>query len=124
MQEKKRVIIFDDDRDLLDIFSFVFEEDGWDVHTFQSCDEVVEIATALSPDLVLMDNWIPSIGGIAATQLLKNDANLREIPVIYVSANNEVGELSKKAGADAFMAKPFDLAPLLALARSLVEKQN
>ena len=88
MREKKRVIIFDDDKDLLDVFTFLFEEDGWDVHTFQSCDEVIGISTTLSPDLVLMDNWIPSIGGIAATQLLKNNANLSQIPVIYVSANN------------------------------------
>jgi len=121
---KKRIIIFDDDSDLLDIFAFLFEEDGWDAYTFQSCDEVIRIGAAFFPDLVVTDNWIPSIGGIAATQLLKGDASLKKIPVIYVSANNDVGELSKKAGAEAFVAKPFNFDPLLALARSLVNKKS
>lgn len=122
MQEKKRVLIFDDDEDLLNIFTFIFEDEGWEVHTFKNCDQVVTATSNFSPHLILMDNWIPSIGGVAATQLLKKDEKLRKIPVIYTSANNDVEQLSKDAGADAFIAKPFDFEPLLNLAHSLLNK--
>jgi two-component system cell cycle response regulator DivK len=44
------------------------------------------------PRLILMDNWIPPQGGIIATQMIKNDSILKEIPVIFVSANNDVKE--------------------------------
>ncbi|ARS40401.1 response regulator [Sphingobacteriaceae bacterium GW460-11-11-14-LB5] len=122
MDHAKTVLIFDDDPDLLNIFNFLFEEDGWQVHSFQNCDHVVEMAVKHRPLLILMDNWIPSIGGIKATQLLKSNEELKNIPVIYVSANNDVKALSEKAGADGFIAKPFDLDELLKLASALVNK--
>lgn len=119
MLTEKKVLIFDDDPDLLIIFRFLFEDQGWEVHTFETCDEVVEHAKEFSPHLILMDNWIPNIGGVAATQRLKNHPELREIPVIYISANSNVQELCLQAGADAFMAKPFDFDPLHQLAMTL-----
>jgi two-component system cell cycle response regulator DivK len=122
METDKCILVFDDDKDLLDIFRFFFEDEGWRVHTFSSCDEVLEHSRSISPDLILMDNWIPNIGGIAATQLLKNDPVLKPIPVIYVSANNDIETLSKKAGADGFIAKPFNFDDLLALAKKLSDR--
>ena len=122
MHEKKRVVVFDDDEDLLQIFTFLFEEDGWEVYTYQNCDDVVEIALKLSPQLILMDNWIPNLGGVAATQLLKKNDKLSKIPVIYISANNDIEKLAHAAGADGFIAKPFYFEPLLELANTLSNK--
>lgn len=120
----KRVLIFDDDPDLLIIFRFLFEDHGWEVHTFETCDEVVEQAHKFSPHLILMDNWIPNIGGVEATRRLKREPVVQEIPVIYISANSNVKELSAEAGADAFMAKPFDFDQLHHLAESLTAEIN
>lgn len=64
------------------------------------------------PDVILMDNWIPDDGGIVATQKLKSDEVLKEIPVIYFSANSEIELLANKAGAEAYLPKPFDLDDL------------
>jgi two-component system cell cycle response regulator DivK len=119
MLKGKRVLIFDDDQDLLIIFRFLFEDKGWEVHTFDTCDQAVDNARELSPQLILMDNWIPTIGGIEATRRLKQEPLLQEIPVIYISANTNVRELSVQAGADAFMVKPFDFDPLHQLALRL-----
>ncbi|WP_316771477.1 PleD family two-component system response regulator [Pedobacter frigiditerrae] len=119
---QQSVLIFDDDEDLLNIFSFLFEDMGWQVFTHPTCDDVIERTRETKPNLILMDNWIPAIGGIAATQLLKADQELKEIPVIYISANNDVKALSAKAGADAFIAKPFDFDELSALAEKLTNK--
>ena len=61
------------------------------------------------PDVILMDNWIPDTGGIIATQALKNNDALKSIPVVYFSANSDIQLLAKQAGAEAYIAKPFDL---------------
>lgn len=119
MKKEKSVLIFDDDDDLLTIFTFLFEENNWTVHTRSVCDNAAQTAFEIGPDLILMDNWIPSIGGIAATKELKADTRVNKIPVIYISANNDVHKLSDQAGADAFMSKPFDLDVLLELAQKL-----
>ncbi len=119
-KNSKLVAVFDDDQDLLNIFRFLFEDEGFVVHTFQDCDNVVEKVRAISPDLILMDNWIPSTGGEIAVQRLKSEADLKDIPVIYVSANNDVKEIATRAGADRFLAKPFEFDDLLALANELL----
>ena len=108
----KRILIFDDDVDILEILTYLLREKGWDVHTRATCANIVEVVSEHNPDVILMDNWIPDTGGIKATQTLKSHSVYRTIPVIYFSANNDVEALSAKAGADAYIAKPFDLDEL------------
>jgi two-component system cell cycle response regulator DivK len=64
------------------------------------------------PEVILMDNWIPDTGGIIATQTIKQDPELKTIPVVYFSANNDIQSLAKQAGADTFLPKPFDIDEL------------
>ena len=64
------------------------------------------------PDLILMDNWIPSSGGEVAVKLIKAEPDLKHIPVIYISANNDVKSLADQAGADGYLSKPFDIEEL------------
>lgn len=104
----KKIAIFDDDEDILAICDFVLSEDGWQVGTFVECDHIVETVKMFNPDLIIMDNWIPSIGGIEATRQLKMSP-FKNIPVIYFSANRDVKQLAEKAGAENFLAKPFDV---------------
>ena len=64
------------------------------------------------PVVILMDNWIPDAGGIIATQTLKRTEGLKDIPVIYFSANSDIQILANHAGAETYLAKPFDLDEL------------
>jgi two-component system cell cycle response regulator DivK len=107
--ENKSVAIFDDDEDILSICHYVLQDQGWEVNTFSSCDDVVNKLKACKPKVIFMDNWIPPKGGIIATQEIKNDIDLKDIPVIYFSANSEISKLANTAGAEHFLAKPFDL---------------
>jgi DNA-binding NtrC family response regulator len=109
---EKRIIIFDDDEDILAICSYVLEEQGWEVHTFTDCNHVIERVSSIKPSVILMDNWIPDAGGIVATQLLKKNEELKNTPVIYFSANNDIHLLADSAGAETFLAKPFDIDEL------------
>ena len=109
---KRKIVIFDDDEDILSICSYVLEEQGWEVYTFTDCNNVTEKVAEISPDVILMDNWIPDAGGIIATQTLKKSAELKDIPVVYFSANSDIQLLAGHAGAESYLAKPFDLHDL------------
>jgi two-component system cell cycle response regulator DivK len=108
----KKIVIFDDDEDILSICSYILEEQGWEVHTFTDCNSIIEKVSGISPDVILMDNWIPDAGGIIATQTLKKDDQLKNIPVVYFSANSDIQLLADHAGAETYLAKPFDLEEL------------
>ena len=105
----KKIIIFDDDEDILSVCTYVLEEQGWEVHVFTDCNHIVDKVSSVMPDVILMDNWIPDTGGIIATQALKGNDALKHIPVVYFSANSDIQLLAKQAGAEAYLAKPFDL---------------
>lgn len=109
---EKTVLIFDDDINILELCSIILSESGYRVEISETSHDIIEKVSHIHPDVILMDNWIPDIGGIKATQLLKQHPDFRHIPVIYFSANNDIHLLAETAGADAHLAKPFDLADL------------
>jgi len=73
--------------------------------------------------VILMDNWIPDEGGIMATQALKTNEALKNIPVIYFSANSDIQLLADHAGAETYLAKPFDLEELERVINTVLIKQ-
>lgn len=107
-----RVMIFDDDTDLLEVCSIVLKSKNYTVNGLNKCDDIIREVKAFSPNVILMDNWIPDIGGVKATQQLKNDLELKSIPIIFFSANDRVEDLASEAGADFFLRKPFEIEEL------------
>lgn len=108
----KKVLIFDDNADILELCSLILKNAGYEVHSSETSNNIEQQVLAFMPDLILMDNWLPDIGGVVATQTLKKNPSLKHIPVIYFSANNEVKKLAKQAGADDYLTKPFDIFEL------------
>ncbi|MBK0384484.1 response regulator [Pedobacter sp. SD-b] len=117
---KKKVLIFDDDVNILELCSIILNECGYEVETSETSHDIIEKVEKLQPDAILMDNWIPDIGGIEATRLLKSHPKFNHIPVIYFSANNDIKSLAEMAGADAHLAKPFDLDELENLIKTVL----
>ncbi|HTD39861.1 MAG TPA: response regulator [Mucilaginibacter sp.] len=120
----RKIIIFDDDEDILSICSYVLEEQGWEVYAFTDCNNVAEKVSGIYPDVILMDNWIPDAGGIVATQTLKSNDKLKKIPVIYFSANSDIQLLASHAGAESYLAKPFDLNQLEQVISNVLVNNN
>lgn len=118
----KRIVIFDDDEDILSICAYILEEQGWEVHTFTDCNNIVEKVSSILPSVILMDNWIPDAGGIVATQTLKKSEDLKNIPVVYFSANSDIQLLADHAGAETYLAKPFDLDELERTINDVLQK--
>ncbi|GAA4160086.1 response regulator [Chryseobacterium ginsenosidimutans] len=109
---KKKILIFDDDTAILEVITIIFEENGYQVEISETSHDILEKVEQYRPDVILMDNWIPKIGGVEATKLLKNHEEFKNIPVIYVTANNDIVALAEEAQADDYVAKPFNLEDL------------
>jgi CheY-like chemotaxis protein len=107
-----RVMIFDDDTDLLEVCGIVLKSKNYEVNGINRCNDILEEVRSFLPDVILMDNWIPDSGGVVATRQIKSDVGLRSIPVIFFSANDHVQELAEEAGAEFFLQKPFDIEEL------------
>ena len=119
----KKIAIFDDDEEILSICRFILEEKGWEVFTFIDCNEITDKVSAVLPTVILMDNWIPDDGGVIATRKLKSDENLKNIPVIYFSANSDIELLASHAGAETFLSKPFDIEELERYINAAISKK-
>ena len=110
--ENKKLLIFDDDAAILEVVTIIFEENGYEVRISETSHDILEKVAECRPDVILMDNWIPKIGGVEATKILKNNEEFKHIPVIYMTANNNIAALASEALADDYISKPFDLDDL------------
>ncbi|MCD9855871.1 response regulator [Epilithonimonas sp. JDS] len=109
---KKKILIFDDDTATLEVVSIIFQEIGYEVEIAETADHILSVVSIFLPDLILMDINIPMIGGIEATRLLKNHESYHSIPVIFVTAKNDIEKISSRSSADGYLSKPFNIDEL------------
>ena len=105
----KKIFIFDDNLEILELCTEILEDLGCQVKTSPTTNNVEGQVSDYMPDLIFMDNWLPDISGIEATRMIKSNENLKNIPILYFSANSNIDALAKEAGADDYLAKPFDI---------------
>ena len=105
----KKIFIFDDNLEILELCTEILEDLGCQVKTSPTTNNVEQQVLDYMPDLIFMDNWLPDISGIEATRMIKSNENLKNIPILYFSANSNIDALAKEAGADDYLAKPFDI---------------
>ena len=91
---------------------YILESEGWKVLISIDSNHVIEQVNLFKPSIIMMDNNIPDCGGVLATQNIKLDEDSKHIPVIFITANDDIVKLSQLAGADDYLAKPFDLVNL------------
>lgn len=114
----KKILVVDDDQVNLELFLILLNTDlpDYQVILSSSGKEAIKIATEQLPDTILLDIIMPVINGIQVCQILKEDPRTKNIPIIMVSAlgrNLSDRLMALNAGADAFLAKPFDESELI-----------
>ncbi len=109
---EKCILIYDDNQEILLLCKKILEKKPYRVETLSRCENVISDIGNLKPDLILMDLWIPEIGGEKAIALMKANPATRHIPILLFSANAEIKEICKKVNADGYVAKPFDIHTL------------
>src|SRR5438105_3501484 len=110
---KRKVLICDDDIEILEVCSLILRKKDFEVSTLTNCESIFTSLKELKPDIILMDLWIPEMGGEAATLKLKADPLSRQIPVILFSAHNELESICRKTEANDFLQKPFTISGLV-----------
>jgi DNA-binding response OmpR family regulator len=111
----KRVLVIDDDEDILEILNVIFQETGYDI-VMSNTGEAAEHLQVIQPDLVLLDVRIVGSAkdGPAICREIKAQLETRHLPVMLVSAESDLSIIAQECGADSYLAKPFDIYELLA----------
>jgi len=104
-----KILIAEDERDIRDLITFTLGFAGFDVVAAANGEEAVNLARQEIPDLILMDVRMPRMTGYEACALMKADAKLKDIPVIFLSAKGQDSEIQAglQAGATDYLLKPF-----------------
>src|ERR1700744_142882 len=111
----KRVLVIDDDEDILEILNIIFQENGYDI-VLSNTGEAAEHLQVIQPDLVLLDVRIVGSAkdGPQICKEIKAQQETRHLPVMLVSSESDLSIIAQECGADAYLAKPFDIYELLA----------
>jgi len=117
-----KVLVVDDIPDNVTLLLFNLEDDGHDVITANDGHSCIEQARLHLPDIILLDMMMPVMDGPAALAILKSDPDLKQIPVIMVSANDADEDMVEtfEAGAHDYVTKPFIYPVLAARMRSAI----
>ena len=113
---RKRILVVDDDEQILELFVDVFNRDGrYEIRTAATGYEAGIATEQFKPDLILLDYMLPDINGNVVCQTIRSNPTFRSTRIIFVSGvvnQEEIDELLK-AGADDFVKKPFDIQKLM-----------
>ena len=106
------VLIYDDDIEILKVCKVILESQNYRVEVVSTCENILNDIDGMKPDIILMDLWIPEIGGENAIRIMHQNPRTSHIPVILFSANDEIEKISKRINANGFLKKPFDILML------------
>ena len=112
----KTILIVEDNALNMRLFNDVLQASGYQTLQTGDGNEAVALAVEHRPDLILMDMRLPGISGLEATQLIKAHENLRDVPIVAVTASALKGDKEKilAGGCDGFIAKPISIPNFLA----------
>jgi two-component system alkaline phosphatase synthesis response regulator PhoP len=111
-QPRARVLVVDDEADLVRILQFGLQAIGYQVETASDGQEALKKARETKPDIILLDLMLPKLDGYKVCRLLKFDERYKNIPIIILSARTQEGDqlLAMEMGANRFVTKPYDFA--------------
>ena len=119
-----KILIAEDERDIRDLVAFTLRFAGHEVFSASNGEEAVEMAPKVNPDLILMDVRMPRMTGYEACKLMKEDPELKDIPVVFLSAKGQENEIQQglDAGAEEYLLKPFAPDQLTAQVKTILAK--
>jgi diguanylate cyclase (GGDEF)-like protein len=126
MIRKKRILVVDDEKDLLKVLNMRLSSAGYEVFEKADGAGAFKAARELMPDLILLDVLLPDIDGKRIKSKLNEDESTARIPVIFLSAKSETTDKIEglQLGADDYITKPFDSEELLARIKAALDKRD
>ena len=123
MKQNQRILVVDDEQDLLEILKFNLETEGYEVQTATSAEEAQTLDIA-SFDLLLLDVMMGGMSGFALARLLKADPKTAGVPIIFLTARDTENDTVTgfNLGADDYISKPFSLREVMVRVRAVLRR--
>jgi len=123
--EKPRILVVDDEPDILELIRFSLERDGLQVFTVDTGEAALSQASRLKPDLMVLDLMLPGLDGLAVCRRLKANSDTSDIAVLMLTARTEDSDIvtGLEAGAEDYVTKPFSPKVLLARVRAILRRR-
>ena len=126
MSSKAKIIIVEDESDILDVIEYNLSREGYRVKGYRDGEQGLEAIRTEDPELVLLDLMLPGIDGIEICKKVKEDPVTRDIPVIMITAKAEESDvvLGLGVGADDYVSKPFSPKELVARVKAVLRRPS
>ena len=124
MSAKSKIIVVEDEADILDVIEYNLTREGYKVLGFRDGEQGLEAIRGEEPQLVLLDLMLPGIDGIEICKKVKEDPVTRDVPVIMITAKTEESDvvLGLGVGADDYVSKPFSPKELVARVKAVLRR--
>ena len=122
MEEKKTVLIVEDEKGIVDILRFNLEKEGYAVLTAYDGETGLALAQEKNPDIILLDVMLPKMNGFDVCRILRENGS--SVPVIILTAREEETDkvLGLELGADDYITKPFSMRELMARVKANIRR--
>jgi len=116
------ILIVDDEEDLLSLLRYNLEKEGFDTVLARDGVEALEAARSEDPDLIILDIMMPRMNGIEVCRRLRQDAHLRTIPILMLTARTEEEDQVEglDVGADIYLGKPVSISVIVSQSKALL----
>jgi len=120
----KRLLVVEDDRNLLRAIAVSLRRAGFEVATARGGEEALELLSATIPDLVVSDIMMPGMDGYTLAEHIRSSARTDLIPIIFLTAKDARKDriASSRAGVDAYLTKPFEPEELIAAINNILAR--
>ena len=124
--QKKKILIIEDEEDILALISYHLLKEGFDTITATSGQEGLSLIRTQLPQLVILDWMLPDANGLELCKKLRSDTATAKVPILMVTAKSEETDmiLGLETGADDYLTKPFSPKVLVARAKALLRRQT
>ena len=111
MPESKKILIVDDEQDIVETLKFILEAQGYTCFCAYNGEDGLNFAKEIIPDLIILDVMMPKINGYKISRLLKYDNKYKNIPIIMVTARSQEQDklIGEETGVNEYLTKPFEL---------------
>jgi twitching motility two-component system response regulator PilG len=119
----KRILVVDDDENILNLEKTILEQKGFEVTSAAGGAQALKVLAERGFDLILLDVMMPEVDGFTVCRKIKEDARLKDIPVIFLTAKGGGEALAEgfESGAVMYINKPFTANKLLTIVNTMLE---